>query len=78
MNLSDVQTKEIVSVVDGKKLGNIVDVNVDINTGKIMFFVAAPRKFFKRIFKGNNAVKFTFDNIAKIGEDVILIKLWYN
>ena len=29
MNLSDMQVKEIVSVVDGRKLGKIVDVNVD-------------------------------------------------
>lgn len=78
MNLSDLQVKEIVSVVDGKKLGKIVDVSVEIENGKINYFVAEQKKFFKRIFGNNLEVKFTFDNIEKIGEDVILVKLWYN
>lgn len=75
MNLSDLQVKEIVSVVDGKKLGKIVDVSVEIENGKINYFVAEQKKFFKRIFGNNLEVKFTFDNIEKIGEDVILVKL---
>lgn len=75
MNLSDLQVKEIVSVVDGKKLGKIVDVSVEIESGKINYFVAEQKKFFKRIFGNNLEVKFTFDNIEKIGEDVILVKL---
>lgn len=78
MNLSDVQSKEIVSIVDGKKIGNVVDANVDISSGKINYFVAEQRRLFKRIFGSGNAVKFTFDNIEKIGKDVILIRLWYN
>lgn len=78
MNLSDLQSKEIVSVADGKKLGHIVDVNVEVKEGKINYFVAEQRKFFKRIFGNSTEVKFTIANIEQIGEDVILIKLWYN
>lgn len=78
MNLSDMQVKEIVSVVDGRKLGKIVDVNVDSINGKINFFVCEQRRLFKRLFGSNSEVKFTFEDIDKIGEDVILIKLWYN
>ena len=78
MNLSDMHVKEIVSVVDGRKLGKIVDVNVDSINGKINFFVCEQRRFFKRLFGSNSEVKFTFEDIDKIGEDVILIKLWYN
>lgn len=75
MNLSDMQVKEIVSVVDGRKLGKIVDVNVDSINGKINFFVCEQRRLFKRLFGSNSEVKFTFEDIDKIGEDVILIKL---
>ena len=75
MNLSDLQSKEIVSVADGKKLGHIVDVNVEVKEGNINYFVAEQRKFFKRIFGNSTEVKFTIANIEQIGEDVILIKL---
>lgn len=75
MNLSDLQVKEIVSVISGKKLGKIVDVNVDSENGKINYLVAEQRKFFKRIFGGNVEFKFTFNDIEKIGTDVILLKL---
>lgn len=78
MNLSDLQAKEIISIIDGRKLGKIVDVNVKIEDGKINYFVAENKKFFKRIFGNNSEIQFTFTDIEKIGEDVILIKLWYN
>ena len=75
MNLSDIQAKEVISVLDGRKLGKIVDANVNINEGKVIYFVCEQRKFFKRFFSSSSETKFTFDHIEKIGEDVILIKL---
>ena len=78
MDLSDIQAKEIVSIVDGRKLGRVVDVHIDIKQGQIHYFIAEEKHFFKRIFGRETETKFTFDNIEKIGEDVILVKLWYN
>ena len=31
MRLSDLQNKDIVNIIDGKKIGNIVDVTIDNN-----------------------------------------------
>ena len=78
MNLSDLQQKEVVSMKDGKKLGQIIDAIVDEKDGIITYFIAEHHRFFKRLFKGSEPVKFDFSNIEKIGEDVILVKLWYN
>ena len=75
MNLSDLQAKEVVSIVDGKKLGKIVDVNVEASDGKVNYFVCEQKRFFKLFFSGHLETKFTFANIEKIGEDVILVKL---
>ncbi len=75
MNLSDIQAKEIISIIDGRKLGRVVDVHVNIEDGKIHYFVAEQRHFFKKLFGKEVETKFTFDNIEKIGEDVILVKL---
>ena len=39
MRLSDLQAKEIINVDDGKKIGMIIDVNVDPISGKIKSFL---------------------------------------
>ena len=75
MNLSDIQAKEIISIVDGRKLGRVVDVDINIEEGKVNYFVAETKHFFRRIFGREVETKFTFANIEKIGKDVILIKL---
>ena len=49
--------------------------HVNIEDGKINYFVAEQKHFFKRLFGKEVETKFTFANIDKIGEDVILVKL---
>jgi len=76
MLLSDLQTKDIINIKDGNNLGRIVDVRID-NFGKIIYFVSEERKFIKKVTRGGE-ITFNFDKVKKIGEDVILVDLWYN
>ena len=39
MRLSDLQTKYIVNVQDGKNIGNIIDVKIDEETGNIIYLI---------------------------------------
>lgn len=73
MNLSELQNKDVVSMRDGTNLGRIVDAKID-DKGVIIEFVAEERKFIKR-FAPNSEIKFGFNNIKKIGSDVILIDI---
>ena len=73
MQLSELQVKDIVNTKDGKRLGRIVDAKVD-NKGIIEYFVVEHRKWF-RIFSSNAEINVTFQQIVKIGEDVILVDL---
>ena len=73
LRLSDLQTKEIVNVVDGLNLGRIVDAEVNEN-GQILYFVVEKRKFFQRIFNSNSDILITIKDIKKIGADVILVE----
>ncbi len=73
MQLSELQVKDIVNTKDGKRLGRIVDAKVD-NKGIIEYFVVENRKWF-RIFSSNTEINVTFQQIVKIGEDVILVEL---
>lgn len=73
MNLSDLQRKDIVNVLDGKRLGRIVDAEVN-ESGLIMHFVVEPKRLF-RIFHFKEEFTVTFHQIKKIGSDVILVEV---
>ena len=72
MRLSELQSKNIVNVLDGKNIGNIVDANVDTN-GNIESFVVEERRGLFSLSKDNNRLIYWKD-IKKIGEDVILVE----
>lgn len=72
MKLSDLQNKDIVNMVDGKNIGNIIDVNIAEN-GIILSFVIEPSKGMFRMFNKNQITEITWSSIKRIGEDVILV-----
>lgn len=69
MRLSDLQNKDIVNIIDGKRIGNIIDVSLD-ETGKMISLIVSKSKF--NLFN-NSEMEIKWDQISKIGEDVILI-----
>jgi YlmC/YmxH family sporulation protein len=72
MRLSDMQKKDIIYLKDGKKLGKIIDAEIEINTGALKkLFV--ERKTIKSLFTNDGDMLITFNQIKKIGEDVILV-----
>ncbi len=73
MRVSDLQVKDVVSLVDGRKLGRIVDIEIN-EEGKILYFVVEPRRFF-RFFNNSGEVNVQMNQIKKIGEDVILVEI---
>ena len=74
MRLSDLQKKDVINIVDGKKLGNIVDIKIEETTGKIIALVVQTNKFILNIFSNKEEFDVYWPQIQKIGEDVILIK----
>ncbi len=74
MRLSDLQHKDVVNVVDGKKVGNIIDVSIDMD-GKMSGLIVEKSKFFISMFSNHNEVEISWAQIEKIGEDVILVKI---
>ena len=74
MHLSDLQTKMVINTNDGRHLGVIDDAEIT-STGQIKYFSVMPKRFFKRLFRNDIEVNVTFEQIVKIGEDVILVDL---
>ena len=69
MRLSDLQRKEIVNIVDGKRIGIIIDVIVD-EKGNINTLVLEDRRGRKFSREEYNIM---WNQIVKIGDDIILI-----
>ena len=70
MHLSDLQTKEIIDITTGRRMGIIIDIIVE-PTGKIKSLVLQEKKV-KR-FKTLEEQEVTWNEIVKIGDDIILI-----
>lgn len=73
MRLSDLQNKNIVNVIDGKNIGNIIDASVN-EEGKVEYFIIEESKSFFSLNKDNDK-KILWNDITKIGEDVILVNI---
>lgn len=73
MRLSELQGKDIINVSDGKKIGNIIDVNIDEN-GNMKSLIVEKSGIFSR-FSSKYEVEVGWSQITKIGEDVILVSI---
>ena len=74
MRLSELQTKDIISTKDGKKIGKIIDVDIS-DDGKINFLIVEPKKFIRTVIGTGKDSSIAFTQINKIGEDVILVDI---
>ena len=72
MRMSDLQSKKIISMSNGRNIGNIMDVDIR-EDGKIESLIIEQNK---NIFSLNREsdTKIFWNEIKKIGEDVILIQ----
>lgn len=70
MRLSELQTKEIINMSTGKRLGLIIDVIVD-NNGLIKSLILEERKGKKF---SREEYELDWNQISKIGDDIILAK----
>lgn len=75
MHLSDLQRKDIVNIIDGKKIGKIIDVIIEKETGVIESIVVESSKSIKNLLSGNNETNIKYKEIKKMGEDVILVDI---
>ena len=73
MRLSEIQNKDVINLNTGIKVGNIIDVKIDPESGKIVSFILEKKKF-SSIFSSSDDAEIFFEQINKIGEDVILVE----
>ncbi|TCO79292.1 YlmC/YmxH family sporulation protein [Marinisporobacter balticus] len=72
---SDLREKEIINLIDGRRLGFVADIEVNLEKGRIdALIVPGPGKFLGLFGKDNDYI-IAWNEIKKIGIDVILVEL---
>ncbi|WP_080846527.1 YlmC/YmxH family sporulation protein [Cytobacillus gottheilii] len=74
IKISDFQMKDVVNVSDGKRLGNIGDIDINLNSGKIEAVIVGGSGRMLGFFGKDEDIIIPWKNIIKIGEDVILVR----
>lgn len=69
MRLSELQTKELINTINGKRVGNIIDVIVT-EDGRIKSLVLEEKR--GRKFTREETLVY-WNQITKIGDDIILV-----
>lgn len=72
MKLSELQSKKIISVTDGKNIGSIIDAVINSNGQIEALLLESSRGIFS--INKDLDMKIYWKEIEKIGEDVILVK----
>lgn len=75
MKISDFQAKDVINIVDGKKLGHVADLELDLRQGRIDAIVVPVGNRMFGIFGGGEDVVIPWRSIVKIGTDVVLVRL---
>lgn len=74
MHLSELQSKQIVNIKDGKNIGKIVDAVID-NNGNMQSFIVQRQKMLMSMISSKGDIEIRWSQIKKIGHDVILVDI---
>ena len=66
--------KEVINIIDGKRLGYPCDVQMDLECGRITAIILPPGGGFLGIGHKHDKLVIPWENIEKIGKDIILVK----
>ena len=72
MKMSDLQSKKIISIVNGKSIGNIIDCDINEHGGIDALIIEQNKGLFSLNKESDTRV--FWNEIAKIGEDVIFVR----
>ncbi|OBR94808.1 MULTISPECIES: YlmC/YmxH family sporulation protein [Clostridium] len=72
-SLTNLRNMEIIDINTGAKLGFIKDLKINCEEHKIMSIILPSQTFKISLFGKNEDIEIPWDNVKKIGVDVILV-----
>ena len=72
--IGDLRNKEVINVCDGRCLGCVSDVEIDLCSGRLVaLIVPGGNKLIS--FSGKNDLRIPWDRVTRIGDDAVLVTL---
>ncbi|MGS0764766.1 YlmC/YmxH family sporulation protein [Syntrophomonas curvata] len=75
VRISDLRARDVVNILDGKKLGHIYDIELDLEVGKVVAIILPGRLRGFSIFAKREEIVIPWKKIVRIGRDVILVEV---
>ena len=75
IRVSDIMDKEIINVKNGKKMGFITDIDIDVNQGRVVSFSTTGEGSGGFFSRGVDMDVIFWNDILKIGCDTIIVNI---
>lgn len=73
VKISDLRLLEVISIQNGRRLGNIVDIDLDVDAGKVKSLVMPGGVKGWMLFRHREEQLIPWEKVTTIGQDVILV-----
>lgn len=71
----ELRCKEVVNIIDGRRLGHIIDIVISLPNAVVMGIVVPGEQSFWNVLKPCEPLFIPWQQITKIGEDTILVEI---
>jgi YlmC/YmxH family sporulation protein len=72
---ADLRQKEVINIADGKRLGFLLDLEINLEDGKIEALIIPAGGKILGFFGKDTEIVIPWEKIKKIGEEIILVEL---
>lgn len=73
-SIAELRNKEVICKLNGTRIGNVDDVELDVNSGRLVSIVIYGKGKVMGLFGKSEDFIIPWDDIDVIGEDTILVK----
>ena len=76
LNTENIKNKEVINIHDGKSMGFVYDIEINLKEGRIEGIVLPGERGFLNLFgRDNEEFLIKWKNVKTIGDDVILVDM---
>ena len=75
LKTSDLKVRDVINIIDGRRLGVMSDVEVDLESGRVTAIIVPGNPGMLRLFGRGTDYVIPWDKIVKVGVDVILVEM---
>ncbi len=75
MRMCEVRTREVINLCNCKKLGYVVDIEVDLCTGRILALIVPKVEGVLGLFAKDTVYVIPYECVKKVGDEIIFVEI---